>query len=209
MNIISQDTIVRNSGWVGKMKKGQVLRLEAMTIIDFVALNANDMAERFDQARTRVYNLNIYLTTGQKVFTRHNNLMMTMITDGFKGIGKHDLQFGMCGRARHKQASDEGRLGEYLHGGNIEVPDHGCAENLTRALAPYNVPYEDIPSPLNLFQHMQFSADGAMKRTQVRPQKPVPVEFLAEMDLVVAASACPDLASKGGGRPVEATIYQP
>ena len=31
MNIISQDTIVRNSGWVGKMKKGQVLRLEAMT----------------------------------------------------------------------------------------------------------------------------------------------------------------------------------
>ena len=210
MSIITEYTAPPNTGWAGHMKKGQVLRLTAQTIIDFVAFNSNDMAERFDQARTRVYNLNIYLTEGQKVFTRYNNHMMTMIRDGFKGTGTHDLQFGMCGRDRHKRAAEEGRLGEYLHGNAVELPDHGCAENLTNALAPHGVPYADIPSPLNLFQNMQIDqATGAMTRTQVRPARPVDVEFLAEMDLLVAFSACPDLASPTGGREVKVAVVQP
>ena len=210
MNIITEYTAPANSGWAGHMKKGQVLRLTAQTIIDFVAFNSNDMAERFDQARTRVYNLNIYLTEGHKVFTKYNKHMMTMITDGFKGAGTHDLQFGMCGRNRHKRAAEEGRLGEYLHGKIIELPDHGCAENLTNALAPHGVPYEDIPSPLNLFQNMKIEqATGAMTRTQVRPAAPVDLEFLAEMDLLVAFSACPDLASPTGGQQVKVAVVQP
>lgn len=210
MTIITEYTAPPNTGWAGHMKKGQVLRLTAKTIIDFVAFNANDMAERFDQARTRVYNLNIYLTEGQKLFSKYNNHMMTMIRDGFKGTGTHDLQFGMCGRDRHKRAAAEGRLGEYLHGNVLELPDHGCAENLAHALAPHGVPYEDIPSPLNLFQNMQIDqATGAMTRTQVRPETPVDVEFLAEMDLLVAFSACPDLASPTGGREVTVVVIEP
>ncbi len=210
VNIVTEHTAPPNTGWAGHMKRGQVLRLTAMTIIDIVACNTNDMAERFDQARTRVYNLNIYLTEGHKVFTRYNNHMMTMIRDGFSGTGSHDLQFGMCGRNRHKRAAEEGRRGDYLHGKTIRLPDHGCAENLTGALAPHGVPYEDIPSPLNLFQNMQIDqATGAMTRTQVRPARPVDVKFLAEMDLLVAFSACPDLASPAGGQEVRATVIQP
>ena len=154
MKTIREDVVPRNTGWAAPVAKGQVLRLTAMTIIDFVAFNGADLGERFDQARTRVYNLNIYLTEGHKVFSRHNNHLMTLIADGFKGLGTHDLQFGMCGRARHKRATEEGRLGEYLHGREIDLPDHGCAENLTAALEPFGVSYEDIPSPLNLFQNM-------------------------------------------------------
>ncbi len=210
MTIITEYIAAPNTGWAGHMKQGQVLRLTAQTIIDFVAFNSNDMAERFDQARTRVYNLNIYLTEGHKVFSRYNNHMMTMTRDGFKGAGTHDLQFGMCGRNRHRRAAEEGRLGEYLHGGAIDLPDHGCAENLTDALAPHGVPYVDIPSPANLFQNMRIDqASGAMTRTQVRPEKPVDVEFRAEMDLLVAFSACPDLASVTGGQAVKAIVIQP
>jgi uncharacterized protein YcgI (DUF1989 family) len=210
VKVLREDVVPANSGWAQPVATGQVLRLTAMTIIDFVAFNADDLGERFDQARTRVYNLNIYLTAGHKVFSRHNNHMMTMIADGFEGLGTHDLQFGMCGSRRHKRAREEGRLGEYLHGSDIEVPDHGCAENLTAALEPYGVPYEDIPSPLNLFQNMDIDQrTGIMQRTQVRPLRPVAVDFLAEMDLIVAASACPDLASPGGGREITATILEP
>ena len=72
------------------------------------------------------------------------------------------------------------------------------------------MPYNDIPSPLNLFQNMEIDQrTGAMKRTRVRPATPVDVEFVAEMDLVVAYSACPDLASPTGGQEVAATIYRP
>ena len=209
MNVIREAVAPPNTGWAGHVVEGQVLRLTAMTIIDMVAFNANDLTERLDQARTKVYNLNLFLTAGQKVFSKHNNHMMTMIEDGFAGLGTHDLQFGMCGRARHRLAQAEGRLGEYQHGGDVKLPDHGCAENLTQAVAPYGIPYADIPSPINLFQNMEIDQrTGAMRRTPVRPERPVAVEFQAEMDLLVAFSACPDLASPTGGKEVKATIYQ-
>ena len=210
MNIVKQVTTAPNSGWASPIEKGQVLRLTAMTIIDFVAFNAADPRERFDQARTKVYNMGIWISTGDRIISKLNNHMMTMTVDRFAGIGTHDMQFGMCGQARYRVMQAEGRLGEYPRGRDIAFPDHGCAENLTRALEPYGVPYEDIPSPLNLFQNMEIDPrTGAMTRTRVRPEVPVDIEFRAEMDLIVAFSACPDLASATGGREVTATILDP
>ena len=210
MNIVRQQTAPPNTGWASPLEKGQVLRLTAMTIIDFVAFNAADLNERFDQARTKVYNMKIWIGTGDKIMSKLNNHMMTLTRDPFAGIGTHDLQFGMCGRARHKLAAAEGRLGEYLHGTDIDVPDHGCAENLTRAMEPFGVAYEDIPSPMNLFQNMAIDpGTGAMTRTRIRPEAPVDIEFTAEMNLIVAISACPDLASPTGGQAVTATILAP
>lgn len=196
-----------NTGWAGRIEKGHTLRLTAMTIIDFVAFNSDDLGERFDQARTKVYNMNIFLAAGDRVLSKLNNHMMTMTEDGFARLGTHDLQFGMCGRARHQLAEEEGRLGEYLQGSTIALPDHGCAENLTWALEPHGINYPDIPSPINLFQNMEIDrATGAMRRTQIRPASPVPVALRAEMDLLVAFSACPDLASPNGGQEVRVEI---
>ena len=147
--------------------------------------------------------------TGWAAEMRAGRPLMTVLADGFEGLGTHDLQFGMCGRARHKRAAEEGRLGEYLHA-NVVVPDHGCAENLTSACAPWGIPYVDIPSPINFFQNMAIDQKtGRMARTQIRPEAPVPVELRAEADLLVAFSACPDVASKTGGLEVRATIFEP
>jgi uncharacterized protein YcgI (DUF1989 family) len=47
---------------------------------------------------------------------------------------------------------------------------------------------------------MEIDQDhGGMKRTQVRPSAPVDIVLRAEKDLLVAFSACPDMASKTGG----------
>lgn len=74
----------------------------------------------------------------------------------------------------------------------------------------WGIPYENIPSPVNLFQNMAIDqATGVMKRTQIRPTAPVALELRAEADLLVAFSACPDLASPTGGLEVRATILQP
>ena len=60
MNIIEQADIAANTGWSGEMSKGQVLRITAETIVDFVCLNRENPRERFDQARTKVYNMKIW-----------------------------------------------------------------------------------------------------------------------------------------------------
>ena len=126
---------------------------------------------------------------------------MAMMSDGFAGMGTHDPQFGMCGRVRLRRAREEGRLDEYLHGSHIALPYHGCAENLTNALAPYGIAYTDIPSPMNLLKNMETDrVISAMQRTPVRPPQ------LVDLDLLTTLSACPDLASPGGGQAVTLII---
>jgi uncharacterized protein YcgI (DUF1989 family) len=138
---------------------------------------------------------------------RDNQHMMTILADGFKD-GTHDLQKGMCSGYRFQLAKQEGRLGEYYPRQISEIPDHGCYENLSKALASYGIIPEDIPSPFNLNQHMQIDGvTGKMAHTQVRPRSGNYMDIRAEMDLLVALSACPDLAV--GGKPVDVQIYEP
>lgn len=209
MRTLRDETAPRNTGWAAEMKAGQILRLSARTIIDFVCFDLHDFGEAFDQAPTKAASNCLYLRRGDAVLSRGGRLLMTMTEDGFEGLGTHDMQFGMCGRARHRRAAQEGRLGEYLDA-NVTLPDHGCAENLTAACAPWGIPYEDIPSPINLFQNMAIDQEtGCMTRTRIRPAEPVPLVFRAERDLLVAFSACPDLASATGGLEVRAEILAP
>jgi uncharacterized protein YcgI (DUF1989 family) len=209
MRIVKREVAPRNSGWASEIRGGQILRLEARTIIDFVAFDLDDPADCFDQARTKEASGSIYMRRGDSILSRSGLTLMRMLADGFEGLGTHDMQFGMCSRARHDRAAAEGRLGEYLHA-ELAVPTHGCAENLTAACAPWGIPYVDIPSPINFFQNMAIDqATGRMQRTQVRPDAPVALDLVAERDLLVAFSACPDKASRTGGLEVVASILEP
>jgi uncharacterized protein YcgI (DUF1989 family) len=66
----------------------------------------------------------------------------------------------------------------------------------------------EVPSPLNLFMNIPWSSDGTLGFEA--PPRPVPgshVCLRAEMDLVIAFSACPqDVLPINGkaGKPVEA-----
>jgi uncharacterized protein YcgI (DUF1989 family) len=207
MKTLSQTHVPYNTGWAGELKKGQVIRITATTTVDFVCMRLENFRERFDQARTKVYNMKLFITTGDKLMGRDNQHMMTIIADGFKE-GTHDLQKGMCSGYRFKLAQQEGRLREYYPRQITEIPDHGCYENLSKALAPYGIIPEDIPSPLNLNQHMKIDGvTGKMEHTQVRPQPGNYTDLRAEMDLLVAFSACPDLPV--GGKPVDVAILEP
>jgi uncharacterized protein YcgI (DUF1989 family) len=207
MQKIIETHVPYNTGWAGELKQGQVIRITATTTVDFVCFRRENLRERFDQARTKVYNMKLFVSVGDKLMGRDNQHMMTILADGFKE-GTHDLQKGMCSGYRFQLAKKEGRLGEYYPRQIDEIPDHGCYENLSRALASYGIIPEDIPSPLNLNHHMRIDGvSGRMEHTQVRPQPGNYTDIRAEMDLLAAFSACPDLPV--GGKPVDVMIYQP
>jgi uncharacterized protein YcgI (DUF1989 family) len=189
------------------MHKGQVIRIAATTTVDFVFFKLQNLRERFDQARTKVYNMKLFVSTGDKLMGRDNQHMMTIVHDG-NTEGTHDLQKGMCSGYRFRLAQQENRLGEYYPREIQAIPDHGCYENLAKALASYGIIPEDIPSPFNLNQHMKIDGvTGKMEHTQVRPKAGNYMDIRAEMDLLVALSACPDLAV--GGQPLDVLIYEP
>ena len=209
MKTINQAHVAHNTGWSAEMKTGHIIRITATTTVDFVFFKAQNLCERFDQARTKVYNMTIYVTAGHKLMGRDNQHMMTILYDGNK-VGTHDLQKGMCSGYRFQLAKQEGKLRDYYHREykDEEIPDHGCYENLSRALAPYGIDPEDIPNPFNLNQHMKIDGvTGRMDHTTVRPKAGSYMDLRAEMDLLVAFSACPDMPV--GGKPVDLLIYEP
>jgi uncharacterized protein YcgI (DUF1989 family) len=207
MKKILEAHVPHNTGWSAGMKQGQVIRISATTTVDFVFFRQSNLRERFDQARTKVYNMKLFLSAGDKLMGRDNQHMMTILHDGFTA-GTHDLQKGMCSGYRFKLAQQENRLGEYYPRKIDAIPDHGCYENLSKAVASYGIIPEDLPSPFNLNQHMKIDGvTGKMEHTQVRPKDGNYMDLRAEMDLLVALSACPDLPV--GGKPVDVMIYEP
>jgi uncharacterized protein YcgI (DUF1989 family) len=200
-------TVPRNSGWSTAVSRGQHVRVRGWTIVDLVVFDAHDPRHRFDQARTKTNQSTLFVTEGHVLYSKSNEAMLTITEDTFEGT--HDLQKGMCSRSTHELAFRTGRMRQkYLRDISWEeLPDHGCWENLSRALEPHGIALEDIPSPLNLFQHMDIDATtGHMTNSRLRPPEGAGsyVTFRAEMDCLVALSACPDLSI--GGREVMVSV---
>jgi len=208
MALLESKGVSKNSGAAVVVKKGQRLRVAGKSIVDFVAFNLQDLNERFDQARTKTNQAKIFISTGDTLFSKRNNPMLTIVEDTFTG-GRHDLQKGMCSRKRFEMVAQGSAKRVFAEGIDInpkkpeEIPDHGCWENLSKAVAPWNIPPDDIPSPFNIFQCMRIDPEtGIMYDTMTRPQDEARVDFRAEMDCLVAVSACPE-SGRGQGIRVE------
>jgi uncharacterized protein YcgI (DUF1989 family) len=210
MAILTSKIVPKNSGAALEVKQGQRLRIAGKSIVDFVAFNLHDLTERFDQARTKTNQVKIFISTGDVLYSKRNNPMLTIVEDTFKE-GRHDLQKGMCSRKRFEMVAQGQSKRLFAEGVDInprkaeEIPDHGCWENLSEAVKPWKIAPDDVPSPFNIFQCMRIDADtGVMYDTMIRPKDEAHVDFRAEMDLLVAASACPE---SGRGQAIRVEIY--
>jgi uncharacterized protein len=207
--IISEEIVSKNSGKAFVVKRNQVIRVIGESTADFVVFNLRNVRERFDQARTKVDQGKIYVTTGDFLISKFNNVMMTIVKDTYNG--PHDMEKGMCSTSFYKKWGD--RIFE-IYGGTWKklgrkrgvAPKHGCWENLAKALRPYEIAKEDVPSPLNVFQTMVINAKtGRMRYAMVRPNPGDHVDFHAEMDCLVGISACPE---GGRGKDLKIMIYK-
>ena len=177
---MGEHELIGVTGWAASLEKGQLLSVTAKSCVSVVCFNARDLTERFDQARTKVYNMRLWVSAGEQLFSKLNNPMMSFVTDDFAGTGRHDLQLAMCS---------------------------ACHDNLAAVLKPWGIAAHQIPMPLNLFRATTIdTASGAIRPLPVRPQRPVMVAFRAEMDLVVAAATCPDLEAPPGARSARVRI---
>lgn len=210
MAILKSEVVPKNSGAAFEVKKGQRLRIAGRSIVDFVAFNLHDLTERFDQARTKTNQVKIFISTGDILYSKRNNPMLTIVDDSFKE-GRHDLQKGMCSRKRFEMVAKGMSKRVFAEGVDInpkapeDIPDHGCWENLSNAVKPWNISADDVPSPFNIFQCMRIDPEtGVMYDTLIRPKDEAHVDFRAEMDCLVAASACPE---SGRGQAIRVEIY--
>src|SRR4026209_1182126 len=105
MAILQSRVVPKNSGAAFELNKGQRLRIAGKSIVDFVAFNLQDLTERFDQPRTKTNQVKIFISTGDVLYSKRNNPMMTIVADTFTE-GRHDLQKGMCSRRRFRMVAE-------------------------------------------------------------------------------------------------------
>jgi hypothetical protein len=208
--MLMSQVVATNSGAAIEVKRGQRLRVAGKSIIDFVAFNLRELTERFDQARTKTNQVKIFISTGDILYSKRNNPMLTIVADTFTE-GRHDLQKGMCSRKRFEMVAEGKSKRVFAEGVDInpkkaeEIPEHGCWENLSNAVQAWNIAPDDVPSPFNIFQCMRIDPDtGTMYDTMIRPKDEAHVDFRAEMDCLVAVSACPE---SGRGQSIRVEIF--
>src|SRR2546427_13278830 len=81
MEKINEVHVPHNTGWAGELKQDKVIRISATTTVDFVCLRRQNLRARLRQARTKVYNMKIFRTTGGNLMGRNNEHMMTRLAD--------------------------------------------------------------------------------------------------------------------------------
>jgi uncharacterized protein len=214
MKVLQQVLMPYNTGKALIVLKGQHLRVIGQSTVDLVCFDLHNLRHRFDQARTKVVQWKLFLTKGDLLISKDNEIMFTIVEDTFPqnadvpdGVGTHDLEKGMCSGSFYVKWADRIRERWKQLGRPPVFPDHGCWENLAQALEPWGIPAEDIPSPFNIFQTMVIDGKtGSMIHKGIHPKPGTYVEMRAEMDCLVGLSACPE---GGLGKEASALVIDP
>lgn len=188
-------TIPARRGRAVRLGKGQSIRIvntHGQQVVDTWCFNADDLREFLSMEHLRPTIDRIFPHAGDRLVSNRRRPILTFLEDSSPGI--HDTLIAAC---------DDYRYGLI---GCTEYHDN-CTDNLFAAMRAIGLSAPECPSPLNLWMNIPVVADG---RIEWRAPVSKPGDFVvlrAELDCIVAMSACPqDILPINGvnRRPTEA-----
>src|SRR5215469_12727067 len=192
---MAKNTIPERKGKAAVVAKGQrikVINTHGSQVVDTWAFNRADLAEFMSMEHTRSGLRKLIPAVGDALLTNHRRPILTLVEDTSGGI--HDTLLAACDRYRYAQL------------GCTEYHDN-CTDNLAQGLAELGLAPPDTPSPLNLFMNIPWMPDGSLSLESPKSTPNCYIRLRADMDLIIAFSACPmDLLPINGlaGKPTEA-----
>jgi uncharacterized protein YcgI (DUF1989 family) len=192
---MSQITIPARRGKAAYVAAGQtvtVINTHGEQVVDTWAFNRHDLREFMSMEHSRAGHHHLTPHVGDSLLTNQRRPILTLIEDTSGGV--HDTLIAACDRYRFEQLGCTG-----YH--------DNCTDNLAEGLAGLGLTPPETPSPLNLFMNIPWTPAGDLS---FEPPVSTPgshVRLRAEMDLVIAFSACPqDILPINGraGQPTEA-----
>ena len=177
--MVDRIEIPARCGKAVRLDKGhhvKVINTHGAQVVDTWAFNADDLHEFQSNEHTRPCLMNLTPGEGDALHTNRRRAILTLIEDTSPGI--HDTLMAACDNYRYQLL------------GCTDYHDN-CTDNLTAAMQELGLKEPETPSPLNLFMNIPWTADGALS-WQAPVSKPGDYVVLrAEMDCIVAFSACP------------------
>lgn len=171
-----------------RLARGDRLRIvdaEGSQVADVVALSAADPTERLSQQRTRIHHWSARPTVGDVLLTNRDRGILRIVEDV---VGVHDILFPPCSSDIYERLLDAG-------------PRRGCLEHLGDALASLGFAADRVTDTFNAFMATGIEEDGSLQLDRAPSRAGDAVVLAAEMDCVVAVSACADdVTDCNGGR---------
>ena len=160
-------------------------------VCDLWAFSAANPAEYLSWEHARAGIGRIVPRVGDALLTNRRRPILTLVEDTSPGV--HDTLIAACDLFR------------YLGLGCTDYHDN-CSDNLRMAMAAIGAQAPEVPQPFNVWMNIPVAADGSIDwlPTVARPGDRVVLR--AEMDCIVAMSACPqDMIPINGAdmRPVD------
>jgi len=91
---------------------------------------------------------------------------------------------------------------------------HSCHDNFVASMRNFGLSYKDIDwgSCISYFMDTRYNADGSMEIHNTHTKAGDYIDLMAQMDIIVACSNCPDIAAPVNAydiRPMMAVIFNP
>lgn len=166
-------------GRATKLLHGQSIRVvntHGQQVVDTWAFSLVDIGEFMSMEHTRIAIGRIIPQLGDALVTNRRRPILHLVADTSGGI--HDTLVAACDRWRYELLGCAG-----YH--------DNCTDNLAAALRELNFSPPATPAPLNLFMNIPVIDGNAI---EVLPPVSTPGSYVtlqAEMDCIVAFSACP------------------
>ena len=183
-----------------KMTKGQIVRiidLEGQQVMDYMAFNAQDPAEKQSMVWTNVMNRTWKIAKGHVLYSNRAAPMFRLLEDT---VGMNYTGGGYC--------TEFGNFVRYGVRGT-----RNCGDNLENALAPFGVRRRDMDEAanFNIFMNVAYDTDGTF---EIRPAISRPGDYMdleAQMDVLVGLSNCPQERNPCNGfnpTPMKIVLYE-
>jgi len=173
------ETIPARRGKATYVKRGQSIRIVntlGKQVVDTWAFTAGMLTEFMSMEHTRATLTRMTPRVGDGLYTNRRRKILTMTGDTSRG--DHDTLIAACDCER------------YILLGVTEYHDN-CTDNLFAAMQALGLTPPECPSPLNLFMNIPWTSDGKLSFEPPTTRPGDAVTLRAELDCIVAMSACP------------------
>lgn len=192
MILISDHFVPARAPYSVVLKQGQTMRivdLESQQAVDALFYNAQDTSERYSAQDTlaalALQGGRYDLTTGAVLRSNEGRPMVKLTADS---CGFHDSCAGAC--------SCESNIVRFGYETRFM---HSCRENFLTELAKYGMDKRDLVSNVNFFMNVPIRPNGELTVDDGVSEPGGYVEFIAEMDVLVVISNCPQVNNPCNG----------
>lgn len=172
-------TIPARQGRAVRLSKGQTIRIintHGTQVCDTWAFNARNRSEYLSWPHARGWLDRVVPVPGDQLVTNRRRPILTLVEDSSPGV--HDTIIAACDLFR------------YIRLGVNEYHDN-CSDNLRMAMMAVGLTVQDVPQPFNIWMNIPVSDRWAIDWLAPVSKPEDYVVLRAEMDCIVAMSACP------------------